>query len=86
MGQKRKRKTSNEQLFSVRKGFVDARGQQRIARLLRADRNSTVTEKTTQYNQGMHKSISKHTTGQGLKQMGIRILHMVPLQTAKIGK
>lgn len=83
MGQKRKRKTSNEQLFSGRKGFVDARGQQRIARLLRADRNSTVTEITTQYNQGRHKSISKHTTGQGLKQMGIRILH---IQTAKIGK
>lgn len=41
-----------------------------MARLLHADRKSTVTQITTGYNQVLQRSISEHTTCQTLKQVG----------------
>ncbi|KAG1925100.1 hypothetical protein F2P79_025761 [Pimephales promelas] len=60
-----KEKTSSERQFCGRKCLVDARGQRRMARLVRADRRATVTQITTRYNQGGQKSISEHTAGGG---------------------
>ena len=57
-----KEKISSEQQFCGRKCLIHARGQRRVARLVRADRKATVTQITTRYNRGMQKSISEHTT------------------------
>ncbi|GAA6099975.1 uncharacterized protein LOC103908774, partial [Tachysurus ichikawai] len=57
-----KDKISIERQFFARKCLVDAIGQRRMARLVRADRKATVTQITTNYNRGMQKSISECTT------------------------
>jgi transposase len=76
-----KEKTSSERQFCGRKCLVDARGQRRMARLVRADRRATVTEITTRYNRGMQQSICEATTRTTLRRMGYnsRRLHRVPL-------
>ena len=58
----KKEKISSEQQFCGPKCLVDARGQRRMARLVRADRKATVTQITTRFNRGMQRSISEHTT------------------------
>ena len=80
-----KEKTSSERQFCGRKCLVDARGQRRMARLVRADRRATVTQITTRYNQGGQKSISERTVRRTLRQMGYssRRPHRVPLLSAK---
>ncbi len=80
-----KEKISTERQFSGRKCLVNARGQRRMARLVRDDRKATVIQITTCYNQGMQKTISEHTTRQTLKQMGYssRRPHRVSLLSAK---
>ncbi len=67
-----KEKISSEQQFFGQKCRVDARGQRRMARLVRDDRKATVT-------------ISERTTRRTLKQMGYssRGPHRVPLLLAK---
>lgn len=63
--------------------LVDARGQRRMERLLRADK--IITQITTYYNQDMHKSI-ECTACWILKQMGyISRTHCMPLLPAKPG-
>lgn len=57
------------QQFSGWKRLVDARGQRRMARLVRADRKATGTQITTRYNRGVQKSISERTARWTLKQM-----------------
>ncbi len=54
-------------------------------RLVRDDRNATVTQITTRYNQGMQNTISEHTTRRTLKQMdsSSRRPHRVPLRSDK---
>lgn len=76
-----KEKTSSERQFCGRKCLVDARGQRRMARLVRADRRATVTEITTRYNRGMQQSICEATTRTTLRRMGYnsRRPHRVPL-------
>ena len=76
-----KEKISSERQFCGRKCLVDARGQRRMARLVRADRKATVTQITTRYNRGMQKSISERTTRRTLRRMGYssRRPHRVPL-------
>ncbi len=56
-----------------------------MGRLVRDDRNATVTQITTRYNQGMQNRNSERTTRQTLKQMGYnsRRPHRVPLLSAK---
>ncbi|KAG1959057.1 hypothetical protein F2P79_006926 [Pimephales promelas] len=80
-----KEKTSSERQFCGRKCLVDARGQRRMARLVRADRRATVTQITTRYNQGGQKSISERTVRRTLRQMGYssRRPHRVPVLSAK---
>uniref|UniRef100_A0A3P8VAQ1 Transposase Tc1-like domain-containing protein n=1 Tax=Cynoglossus semilaevis TaxID=244447 RepID=A0A3P8VAQ1_CYNSE len=80
-----KEKISSERQFCGRKCLVDARGQRRMARLVRADRKATVTQITTRYNQGRQKSISERTVRPTLRQMGYssRRPHRVPLLSAK---
>ncbi len=55
-------------------------GQRRMGRVVRDDRNATVTQIITRYNQGMQNTISEHTTRQTLKQMcySSRRPHRVP--------
>lgn len=64
---------------------VDVRGQRRMGRLVWDDRKAIVTQITTQYNQEMQNSISKHTSRQALKKMGnsCRRPHPLPLLSAK---
>ncbi len=50
--------------------LVDVRGQRRMGRMVRDDRNATVTKITPRYNQGMQNTISERTTRRTLKQMG----------------
>lgn len=80
-----KEKTSSERQSCGRKCLVDARGQRRMGRLVRADRKATVTQITTRYNQGRQKSISERTVRRTLRQMGFssRRPHRVPLLSAK---
>ncbi|KAG8571489.1 hypothetical protein GDO81_011667 [Engystomops pustulosus] len=80
-----KEKTSGERQFCGRKCLVDARGQRRMGRLVRADRKATVTQIATRYNQGRQKSISERTVPRTLRQMGYssRRPHRVPLLSAK---
>ncbi len=56
-----------------------------MGRLVRDDRNATVTEISTRYNQGMQNTISERTTHRTLKQMGYssRRPHRVPLLSEK---
>ncbi len=56
-----------------------------MGRLVRDDRKTPITQITTRYNQGMHNTISEHTTRRTLKQMGSssRRPHRVPLLSAK---
>ncbi len=56
-----------------------------MGRLVRDDRNATVTEIATRYNQGMQNTISERTTRRILKRMGYssRRPHWVPLLSAK---
>ncbi len=67
------------------KCLVEVRGQKRMGRLVRDDRNATVTQITTFYNQGMQNTISEQTTHRTLKQMvySSRRPHRVPLLSAK---
>ncbi len=53
--------------------------------LVRDDRNATITQITTHYNQGMQNTISERTTHRTLKSMGYssRRPHRVPLLSAK---
>ncbi len=46
-----KEKISSERQLCGRKCLVDIRGQRRMGRLVRDDRNATVTQITTRYNQ-----------------------------------
>ncbi len=80
-----KEKISSEQQLCGRKCLVDDWGQRRIGRLVRNDRNATVTQTTTHYNQDMQNTISKCTTCWILNQMGYssRRPHRVPLLSAK---
>ena len=80
-----KEKISSERQFCGRKCLVDARGQRRMARLVRADRKATVTQITTRYNRGMQKSISECTTRRTLRRLDYssRRPHRVPLLSAK---
>ncbi len=59
--------------------------QRRMDRLVRDDRNATVTQITTRYKQDMQNTISDRTTRRTLKQMGSssRRPHRVPLLSAK---
>ena len=52
------------------KQLVDEIGQQRMARLVSADRNATVTQITTVYNCGEWKITSECTTRHNLRRMG----------------
>ncbi len=56
-----------------------------MGRLVRDDREETVTQITTRYNQGMQNTISEHTTHRTLKQMrySSRRPHRVLLLSAK---
>ena len=65
--------------------IVDARGQGRMARLVRADRKTTITQITTCYNRGMQKNISEHTTRWTWRWMGYssRRPHRMPVLSAK---
>ncbi len=80
-----KKKISSERQLCGWKCLVDVRGQRRMDRLLRDDRNATVTQITTRYNQGMQNTISERTTRRTLKQMSYssRRPHRVPLLSAK---
>ncbi len=80
-----KEKISSERQLCGRKCPVDVRDQRRMGRLVRDDRDATVTQITTRYNQGMQNTISERTTCQTLKQMGYssRRPHRVPLLSAK---
>ncbi|KAG1926722.1 hypothetical protein F2P79_024710 [Pimephales promelas] len=79
-----KEKTSSERQFCGLKCLVDARGQRRMARLVRADRRATVTQITTRYNQGGQKSISERTAGGWCHGVGIFSWHslgpLVPIE------
>ncbi len=48
-----KEKISSEQKLCGQKHLVDVRGQRRIGKLVRDDRNATVTQITTRYNHGI---------------------------------
>ena len=74
-------KISSEWQSSGPKCLVDARGQRRMARLVEDYRKATVTQITTQYNQGLQKAISERTINGTLKQMDYsrRTPHRVPL-------
>ncbi len=80
-----KEKISSERQLCGRKCLVDVRGQRRMARLVKDDRKTTVTQITTRYNQSMQNSNSERTTLRILKQMGYssRRPHRVPLLSAK---
>ncbi len=80
-----KEKISSELQLCGRKCLVDVRGQRRMGRLVRDDRDATVTQITTRYNQGMQNTISGRTTRRTLKQMGYssRRPHRVQLLSAK---
>ncbi len=80
-----KEKISSERQLCGRKCLVAVRGQRRMGRLVRDDRNATVTQITTRYNQAMQNTISEYTTRRTLKQMGYssRRPHRVPLLSAK---
>lgn len=67
------------------KCLVDGRGQRKIARLVRADRKTTVTQITTCYYRDMQGSDYEHPTCRILKQMGYSSIgpHRVPLLPAK---
>ncbi len=80
-----KEKISSERQLCGRKCLVDVRGQRRMGRLVRDDRNATVTQITTRYNQGMQNTISERTTHRTLKQMSYssRRPHRVQLLSAK---
>ncbi len=79
-----KQKISSERQLCGRKCPVDVRGQRRMGRLVRDDRDTTATQITTRYNQGMQNTISELTTLWTLKQMGYssRRPHRVPLLSA----
>ncbi len=74
-----KEKISSERQLCGPKCLFDVRGQRRMGRLVRDDRNAT------RYNQGMQNIISERTTRWTLKQMGYssRRLHRGPLLSAK---
>ncbi len=78
-------KISSERQLCGRKCLVVVRGQRRMGRLVRDDRNSTVTQITPRYHKGMQNTISERTTRWTLKQMGYssRKPHRVPLLLAK---
>ncbi len=80
-----KEKISSERQLWGRKYLVDVRDQGRMGRLVRDDRNTTVTQITTRYNQGMQNTISERTTHRTLKQTGYssRTPHRVSLLSAK---
>ncbi len=80
-----KEKISSELQLCGRKYLLDVRGQRRMGRLVRDDRDATVTQITTRYNQGMQNTISERTTRWTLKQMGYssRRPHRVQLLSAK---
>ncbi len=80
-----KEKISSKRQLCGRKCLVDVRGQRRKGGLVRGDREATVTQITTRYNQCMQNTISEHTTHRTLKQMGYssRRPHRVPLLSAK---
>ncbi len=84
-GPKKKISSERQLCLWVRKFLVDVRGQRRMGRLIRDDRNATVTQITTRYNQGMQNIISECTTRRTLKQMcySSRRPHRVPLLSAK---
>ncbi len=65
-----KEKISSERHLCGWKCLVDVRGQRRMGRAVRDDRDATVTQITTRYNQGMQNTISECTTRRTLKQMG----------------
>ncbi len=79
-----KEKISSERQLCGRKCRVDVRAQRRMERLVRDYRKPTVTKITTRYNQGIHNTISEHTTCRTLKQMGFssRRPQRVPLLSA----
>ncbi len=78
-----KEKIYNEWQFCGQKCLADVRG--KWADCLEMIRKATVTQITTHYNQGMHNTISEHTTRRTLKQMDYssRRPHRVPLLSAK---
>ncbi len=80
-----KEKISSERQLCGWKCLVEIRGQERMCRLVRDDRKTTVTQITTRYNQDMQNTISERTTRRTLKQMGYssRTPHRVPLLWAK---
>ncbi len=80
-----KKKISSERQLCERKCLVDVRGLRRMGRLVRDDRNATVTQIPNHYNQRMQNTISEHTTRRTLKQMGYSSIrpHRVPLLSAK---
>ncbi len=77
-------KISNEWQFCGWK-CLEARHQRRMAKLIWDDRNATVTQITTHYNQAMQKSMSENIACWTLKQMGYssRRAHRVSLLSAK---
>ncbi len=79
-----KEKISSKRQLCGRKCLVDVRGQ-RMGRLVRDDRKTTVTQITSRYNQVMQNTISEHTTHRTLKQMcsSSRRPHRVPLLSDK---
>ncbi len=81
----KKEKISSEPQLCGRKCLVDVRDQRRMGRLVRDDREGTVFQIATRYNQGMQNTISERTTRWTLKQMGSssRRPHRVSLLSAK---
>ena len=65
-----KQKTSCEQQFPWAKNVVNEKGPKRRATLVKADRKVVVMHITIDYNSGMQKSISEHTTRQTSKRIG----------------
>ncbi len=61
-GWSEKEKISSDRQLCGRKFLDDVRGQRRMGRLVKEDRNATVTQITSRYNQGMQNDISECTT------------------------
>ena len=77
-------KTSSERQFCGRKRLVDERGQQKMVRLVRDNRNATVTQITSQYNRDEKNGISERTARRTLRLLGFnKKTNQVPPLPAK---
>ncbi len=74
--------------YPVSGSYVDKKAflmSERMGRLVRDDRKTTLTQITSRFNQGIQNTISEHTTHRTLKQMDYssRRPHRVPLRSTK---